>query len=69
MPLTPVLRRTKSQPITRKEKKKIFLAPGERGKIQLLRLQLQQLQFLMKSLMIPLLAPTPKRKNKSSLLK
>ena len=69
MPLNPVQRkRAQSLPQTKKEKIKIAFTPGERGKIRLLRLQLQQLQFLMKSLTIPLPAPIPKKKNKSFIL-
>lgn len=67
MPLNRV-KRAKSLPTTKKEKIKIALIPGERGKIQSLRLQLQQLQSLMKSLTINLQAPIPKKKNKAFIL-
>ena len=65
-----VLKRSTSQPITKREERRIMRAPDVKGRLQLLRLQLKQLRSLLRILEIRLPAPIPiKKQPKSDILR
>lgn len=61
-----VLKRSASQPITKREHKRIMSVHDANGRLQLLRLRLKQLRLLLKLLEIRLPAPTPIKKQEIS---
>lgn len=65
-----VLKRSTSQPITKREERRIMRVPDVKGRLQLLRLQLKQLRSLLRILEIRLPAPIPiKKQPKSDILR